>query len=258
MCPPPDVDRGRTSIELVSTAGEMSEVVAVFGEVWGSANPVVSVELLVAVAHGGGYVSLAREVSDSDPNSPGRAVGASFGFLARHDIGEGRTHPALHSHVTGLLPSARGTGLGRALKLHQRQWAQQKGIGWIVWTFDPLVRRNAWFNIAVLGADVCAYLPSFYGEMSDAINRGDDSDRLVVAWDVDRPLLDAPRDGAGAAGPIDLVPTPDDVVELRRTDPASVASWRSSTRAALTAALDAGRPIAGFTPAGEYVLGSAP
>lgn len=243
-------------IELVSTADEMSEVVDVFGEVWGSASPVVTVELLVAVAHAGGYVSITRESPDTDGTS-GRAVGASFGFLARHDAGDGQLRPALHSHVTGLLPSVRGTGLGRALKLHQRQWSAANGIEWIVWTFDPLVRRNAWFNIAVLGADVCEYVPSFYGEMSDAINSGDDSDRLVVAWEVDRPLPDSPRDGIGVAGAIDLVPTPDDVVDLRRTDGAAVARWRRVTREALSAAIGAGRPIVGFTRGGEYVIGSA-
>jgi predicted GNAT superfamily acetyltransferase len=239
------------SIELASTAEEMSEVVDVFGEVWGSTIPVVTVELLVAVAHGGGYVSIAR------PDPAGRAVGASFGFLARHDPGDGRVRPALHSHVTGLLPSARGTGLGRELKLHQRHWAQQNGIDWIVWTFDPLVRRNAWFNLAVLGVDVCDYEPGFYGDMSDDINSGDVSDRLVVAWEMVRPLPDSPVDRSGTAGPIDLVPTPEDIVELRRTDPAAAARWRSSTRIALTEALDAGRPIIGFTRAGEYVIGSA-
>jgi predicted GNAT superfamily acetyltransferase len=238
-------------IELASTADQMSEVVDVFGEVWGSSVPVVTVELLVAVAHGGGYVSVAR------PDHGGGAVGASFGFLARHDPGDGRVRPALHSHVTGLVPSVRGTGLGRALKLHQRQWAQQNGIEWIVWTFDPLVRRNAWFNLAVLGADVCEYAPGFYGEMSDDINSGDDSDRLVVAWEVERPLPDSSLDPGAAAGPIDLVPTPEDIVELRRTDPAAVLRWRVATRVALTEALDTGRPIIGFTRAGEYVIGSA-
>ena len=96
-----------------------------------------------------------------------------------------------------------------------------------MWTFDPLVRRNAWFNIAVLGAEVREYLPSFYGSMTDAINAGDDSDRLLVTWDVGRPVPDSPRDGHDIAGPTELVPTPDDVVALRRTDPLAVALWRA-------------------------------
>jgi predicted GNAT superfamily acetyltransferase len=242
-------------IESPRTADEMADVIAVFDAVWGSATPVVTVEMLVAIAHGGGYVSLARE--ETAGLVRGRAVGASLGFLARHD-----GHPALHSHVTGLVPSVRGTGLGRAIKLHQREWAAANGLDQIVWTFDPLVRRNAWFNIGVLGAEVREYLPSFYGTMTDAINAGDDSDRLLVVWDVRRPVPAAPRDGADYIGArdlaVDLVPTPADVVELRRNDPSAVARWRSETRSALAPAIGAGRPIVGFTRAGEYVIGSAP
>jgi predicted GNAT superfamily acetyltransferase len=118
------------------------------------------------------------------------------------------------------------------------------------------VRRNAWFNVAVLGAEVHEYLPAFYGEMSDAINAGDESDRLLMAWDVAAELPTEPRDGSGVVDPL-LVPTPDDIVALRRTDPPAVAEWRSTIRASLIDALEAGRPIEGFTRAGEYVIGPA-
>ena len=91
--------------------------------------------------HAGGYVAAAYDGE--------QVVGGSLGFLARH-LGE----PALHSHVTGILPGVRRTGLGRAMKLHQRAWAAEHGLAWVTWTFDPLVRRNAWFNIGVLGAEV--------------------------------------------------------------------------------------------------------
>jgi predicted GNAT superfamily acetyltransferase len=159
--------------------------------------------------------------------------------------------------VTGLLPAARALGVGRELKLHQREWARARGLESIVWTFDPLVRRNAWFNIAVLGAEIAAYLPSFYGTMTDAINGGDESDRLLVAWDIRAPLPSSPMDGTGAGDDRLLVPTPDDVVQLRRTDPEAVASWRRSTRETFLDALAAGRSVVGFTRAGDYVMGSA-
>lgn len=235
-----------TEIRTVSSVAELEAVGDLLQRVWGTSTPIVTLELSRAFVHGGGYVGAAFDAT-------GSMVGASVGFLARH-----RDRPALHSHVTGLLPEARRSGVGRAMKLHQRAWAAAHGIEWITWTFDPLVRRNAWFNIAVLGADVHAYLPDFYGTMTDAINAGDASDRLHVEWRVAGPLPDRPRDGRDVAGVTALVPTPEDVVTLRRTDPEAVAVWRSRTRAAFTTALDAGDRVLGFTREGEYVIGSGP
>ena len=228
----------------------MVDVVDVFQQVWGSPTELVRLEMLMAVAHSGGYVCAAY-----DPTRPGQQhgtiLGASLGILARH-----HDQPALHSHVTGLLPGVRHSGVGRSLKMHQRSWAAERNIDWIVWTFDPLVRRNAWFNIAVLGADVHEYLPSFYGTMTDALNAGDESDRLLVAWDVHQEPPSEPKDGSGLSG-VELIPTPEDIVALRRTSPSEVAEWRSTTRDALSSALAADRPVVGFTREGEYVIGAS-
>jgi predicted GNAT superfamily acetyltransferase len=232
------------SIEVrsISTRSDLDDHDALMQSVWGTSTPLVSVEMLTAIAHAGGYVAAAF--------AHDRMVGASVGFLADH-----HSESALHSHVTGVVDSMRHAGIGRAIKLHQRAWAAERRLRWITWTFDPLVRRNAWFNVAVLGADVDAYLPSFYGEMTDAINAGDESDRLLMAWDVTAPVPTQPRQGDDVSDPI-LVPTPDDVVELRRSDPQAVAVWRSATRNALTSALAAGHRVVGFTRDGAYVIGS--
>jgi predicted GNAT superfamily acetyltransferase len=211
---------------------------AVFDEIWGTTCPVVRVEVLRAVQHAGGYLSIAEH--------GGQVVGGSFGFLGRHH-GE----PALHSHVTGVLPSVRHTGAGRALKLHQRAWAAANGLVWIVWTFDPLVRRNAWFNLGVLGARVEEYLVDFYGPIEDAVNAGDESDRLLVAWAVHDAATEA---RAAPAGATTTVATPDDIVALRRTDPAAAATWRRRLRAELGGALGAGGRVVEFTRDGEYVV----
>ena len=222
------------TVRAISTREELVAHDQLMQDVWGMSIPLVNLELLTALAHAGGYVAAAFDDE--------RMVGASVGFLADH-----HGDAALHSHITGVVESARHTGIGRAIKLHQRTWAAERDLRWITWTFDPLVQRNAWFNIAILGADVDAYIPSFYGEMTDAINVGDDSDRLVMAWDVRAALPAEPRDGSDVADRV-LVTTPVDIVALRRTDPAAVAAWRSETRASLTAALDSGRRILGFTP----------
>ena len=137
-------------------------------------------ELIRAIGHAGGYVAAAYTGE--------QMIGGSLGFLARH-----LEEPALHSHITGILPGVRHTGLGRTMKRHQRAWAAERGLTWVTWTFDPLVRRNAWFNLGVLGAEVHEYLVDFYGPIADSINAGDESDRLLVAWAV--------HDAAPAAPP---------------------------------------------------------
>ncbi len=233
-----------TDIRLLATSDDLAAADDLLREIWGAPEPVVSLEILTAIAHGGGYVAGAFDGR--------RLVGASVGFLSRyHD------RPALHSHVTGLVEAHRGAGMGRRIKLHQRAWAAERDVEWITWTFDPLVRANAWFNIAVLGVDVDEYLPSFYGTMHDSINAGDDSDRLHVAWDVSAPLLERLRDGRGVTD-AHLVSTPPDIVALRQTDPAAVRRWRISIRDALMAALAERSPILGFDRAGNYVIGAAP
>jgi predicted GNAT superfamily acetyltransferase len=236
-------------IRMLESADEMVELGEVFRQVWGSLTPLVTIEILMAVTHSGGYVSAAYETRRGEE----RMLGASVAMLARH-----LDRPALHSHITGLLPGARNSGLGRAMKLHQRQWAADHDIDWIVWTFDPLVRRNAWFNIAVLGAEIHEYLPSFYGTMNDAINAGDESDRLLVAWNVNDATTPPTQGAAPDASHHRLVPTPSDIVALRRTDPAAVATWRRDVRTALTEALERGDRISDFTTDGEYVIEQRP
>jgi predicted GNAT superfamily acetyltransferase len=237
------VSEGALEIRQLETAAEMRAVERVLQQVWGTSTPFAGVELLRAIAHGGGYVAAAYDT--------GNVVGASFGFLARHH-GE----PALHSHVTGILPGVQHGGVGRAMKTHQRAWAASQGLRWVTWTFDPLVRRNAWFNIEVLGAEVSEYLEDFYGPMTDSVNSNDESDRLLAAWRCDGPeRREEPGGGRGGADSDAVrVATPEDIVVLRRTDPAAAQAWRRRLREELGGRLARGGSVAGFTRDGEYLV----
>lgn len=109
-----------------------------------------------------------------------RAVGFALAFLAEHD-----GHRIWHSHMVGVLPEYQNRGTGRLLKLHQRDEALRRGIGAIEWTFDPLALRNAYFNIARLGAIIRRYIPDCYGTSSSPLHGSLPTDRFVAEWHLD-------------------------------------------------------------------------
>ncbi|WP_370416645.1 GNAT family N-acetyltransferase [Streptomyces fradiae] len=235
---------------------DLDTVSRLYAGIWGTDadSPPVSAEVMRALSHAGNYVAGAYE--------GGRLVGASVAFYG-DPIGT-----TLHSHITG---TAMGRGIGLALKMHQRDWALARGIKRITWTYDPLIRRNAHFNLVKLGARPVEYLQSFYGEMDDAINGGDESDRVLAAWDLTAPVaphpLDPPAgasygvrndDGRPVIGPADtgtvLVDLPDDIESLRRTDPGAARDWRLAVRHVLGGLLAEGARVAGFHDRRSYVV----
>jgi len=90
--------------------------------------------------------------------------------------------PYLHSHMLGVSPEYRNTGLGRALKWNQRKYAISAGIELIEWTFDPLEIKNAFFNIERLGAIARRYVHNQYGTTTSHLHGGLPTDRLVAEW----------------------------------------------------------------------------
>jgi predicted GNAT superfamily acetyltransferase len=107
----------------------------------------------------------------------GKPVGFALAFVGVHD---GTAH--LHSHMVGVLPEYRDFGVGRLLKLRQREDAIARGFALIEWTFDPLQLKNAHFNLARLGAIVRRYRPNLYGRTSSPLHSGLPTDRLVAEW----------------------------------------------------------------------------
>jgi len=147
----------------------------------------------------------------------------------------------VHSHMLAALPDRRHKGVGYALKLAQRAQALEEGIHVVRWTFDPLVARNAWFNLGKLGAIADRFERDFYGEMTDDINAGERSDRFTVRWDLDREP--GPRDVAATPTP---VPVPPEYHELRARNPDAGRLARDAAAAALERCLGDGSVAVAF------------
>lgn len=110
--------------------------------------------------------------------------GKMAGFvLAYPGIREGT--PYLHSHMAAVLPEFCNLGIGRRLKLAQRDDALARGIRLIEWTFDPLQTKNAYFNVCCLGATARHYLRDVYGSTTSPLHAGLPTDRLVAEWHLD-------------------------------------------------------------------------
>ena len=261
---------GVTLREIHDLEGEAA-VSELFDRVWGTeGQPVMPANLLHAVSHAGNYLAGAWHHD--------QIIGAAFGFLGQDGRGI-----YLHSHMTGVDPASQRSGVGFALKLHQRAWALERGLDRVEWTFDPLVRRNSYFNLVKLGAQIVDYHVNFYGDMVDGINSGDESDRVVVSWDLasqrvveaaerglPEPNVESWRDAgalvaldydddhrplpADSRAPLLLCHIPEDVVELRRRDPEAALDWRRALRSTFGHALQNGHKAKVITRNGWYVL----
>ncbi len=200
-------------IHVLETPSEMAEVEELQRIIWpGSETEVVPLHLLITAAHNGGLTLGAFD--------GGKMVGFAFGFPGLYEVpdlagerGEapraqpsGASSPRIKhcSHMLGVLPDARDSGIGYALKCAQWQIVRKQGIDLITWTYDPLQSRNAHLNIARLGAVCNTYLREAYGEMRDGLNVGLTSDRFQADWWVNTQRVEqrlgcAPRRELGIA-----------------------------------------------------------
>ena len=158
---------GVTVREIADMTG-LAEVTRLFDDIWrpDPQNRPVTTELLRALTKADNYVAGAI---DGDT-----LVGGCVGFFGPPVLA------TMHSHIAGVTAAVMRRSVGFAVKLHQRAWALRRGVTAIEWTYDPLVSRNAYFNLVKLGAVPTEYLTNFYGGMNDAINGSEDSDRLLV------------------------------------------------------------------------------
>lgn len=250
---------------------ELTRAIEVFDLVWARAGAsYMPIGVLRALEHADNHLSGAF---DGD-----RMVGALVGFMGFH-----REEPALHSHMLAVLPAMQGRSVGFALKLHQRAWAIGRGVEVVTWTFDPLVSRNAYLNVTGLGVDAAEYHVNFYGAMTDSINAGDESDRLLAVWRVSGARAETALSGqrvdeAGVLGREGVVTAlamgsnqepvrqehgtaatllcriPADVESMRRMAPDRARAWRLAVRDVLGNALAGGYVVETFLRSGCYVL----
>jgi predicted GNAT superfamily acetyltransferase len=154
----------------------------------------------------------------------------------------------------------RDAGLGRKLKLAQRDDALRQGIDLIEWTFDPLEIKNAFFNIERLGAIVRRYVLNQYGTTSSPLHGGLPTDRCIAEWWIASPLVNAITSGQEfARNPIEMrVAIPSDIAAMRVNDPACAKDIQQKAGEHFRSAFDRGLTVIGFEKseqAGTYLLG---
>ena len=162
------------SIRKCASLEEFHRCVDLQREIWGEEDlEVEPATMFVVSANTGGQVFGAFDGE--------RMVGYTLAVVGVK--GDGKVY--LHSHMTGVQEAYRNRGVGRMLKLFQRDEALARGIRVIEWTFDPLETRNAYFNLNLLGAICRRYLANHYGITTSPLHRGLATDRLVAEWHLD-------------------------------------------------------------------------
>jgi predicted GNAT superfamily acetyltransferase/predicted GIY-YIG superfamily endonuclease len=238
-------------------------------KVWGlEPRDAAPANLLHAIVDHGGVLIAAE--ADNEP------IGLCLAFPAR----QGKDW-MLWSHMAAVHPQYQGQGIGFQLKQMQRQWAIKQGYKRIGWTFDPLQRTNAHFNIRKLGAQCSKYLVNYYGEMTDSINSGMPSDRLEVSWILEAsksdtkesfqnssvgPMVKADRSGAplfdesAMQHKVLSIEIPSSISDLKRTTPEIALAWRLTVRRAMQEAFSRNYTIVDFVSGNDhsyYVLQAA-
>ncbi len=250
-------------LRLVETRQEYEACVELQRETWGrDFTDIVPVTMMgIAVRMGG--ICLGAFGPD------GELLGFVFGVT-----GPWRGELAHWSHMLAVRREARNLGIGKRLKIAQRVAAAEQDVDAVYWSFDPLVGRNAHFNLNQLGASVIEYVRDMYGTTNSVLHRLG-TDRFIARWDMRDDPGPAVRGCAGMAparaemnwpvvgvpGEERVLPVGADVVEVlvprdirAVTDQclAEAWAWRHANRRAFTGLLGEGYEIAGFVPGREY------
>jgi predicted GNAT superfamily acetyltransferase len=186
-------------------------------DIWGyDVRDAIPLREFIVIEHIGGQIIGAFDLARSD--APGGDGPSMIGFaMAMPGVREGKAY--LHSHMLAVQPEYRNSGVGRKLKLAQREDALARGITKMEWTFDPLEIKNAYLNIVRLGVVVHSYTPNFYGVFSSRLQAGLQTDRLHAEWFMDSPRVHATLKGGPA-----LLPEIKETIAV----PGAIAEWKQS------------------------------
>ncbi len=218
-------------------------------DIWGyDVRDAVPLREFVVIEHIGGQILGAFDLARSI--SPGGDGASMIGFaMSMPGVLDGKAY--LHSHMLAVLPEYRNSGIGRKLKLAQREEALARGITRMEWTFDPLEIKNAYLNIVRLGAVVHSYTPNFYGVFSSRLQAGLPTDRLHAEWFMDSPRVQATLNGGPVLLPEikETIIVPGAIREWKQT-PSSFAqaeATQTEVRARFLDAFSRGLAVVGFS-----------
>ena len=253
------------AIRPLTTPEELAQGVAIQRETWGDAfSEIAPATILMICQKVGGIAAGAFDPS-------GHMLGFVFGLTGLHHAT--RVH---WSHMLAVRPEARGRGLGKRLKLYQRDELLALGVEQVRWTYDPLVAQNAHLNLNDLGVTIERYVPDMYGSNTgSALHSALGTDRFVVLWRIADPRVAdvvagrrIPLDPAFATAPVITAPpgaargepaerelpavprvqieVPEDIQQVREGSPDTAQRWRAVTRRAFLHYLERGYRVAGF------------
>lgn len=236
-------------IQQLSKLSEFAEVVRLQREIWGFNDvELLPLRLFVVASKIGGQVLGAFDA--------GKMVAFCLCIPGLKPSGK----YYLYSHMLGVLPAYRNTGLGRKMKLEQRTYALAAGMSLIEWTFDPLELKNAFFNIERLGAIARRYVHNQYGTTSSHLHGGLPTDRLVSEWWIQsRRVEDLLAEGSLDRPRVDArISLPNNIAEIRNEQSKAARQLQRDLATQFDAKFRSGLTVIGFErddKAGTYLLG---
>lgn len=237
------------TVRPLTTQQEFQDAVRLQKEIWGFNDiELLPVRLFVVATKVGGQAF-------------GAFDGASMiGFCLAIPGLKANGESYLHSHMLGVTRQYRDSGVGRMLKLRQREDALARSIDLVEWTFDPLEIKNAYFNMERLGAVVRRYVRNQYGTTTSHLHGGLPTDRCVAEW-----WIASPRAKAIIAGekfernPAETrIAIPAEIASIRKKEPKRAREIQKHASEEFCSAFGRGLAVIGFEKspqAGTYLLG---